>query len=182
MKEKIVKDLMIPLDDCAVVNEEATLRDAVLALDEAQARIPADRHPHRAVLVADPAGRIVGKIGQLAYLKGLESRLNVLGDLGTLTRAGVSSELISSMVDHSRDLQDTLEEICANAGSIRVKEVMHPITESVEESCSLREAVRRIVEWQQLSLLVTRDAKVVGLLRLSDLFETVARQIRETVS
>jgi CBS domain-containing protein len=182
MKEKVVRDLMIPLDDCAVVKEGATLYDAVVALEEAQIRIPADRHPHRAILVEDTSGHIVGKIGQLAYLKGLESRFNVYEDLGTLRRAGVSSELVSSLLDHSRYLQDTLEEICANARSVRVKEAMHPIAESVDENVTLREAVRRIVEWQQLSLLVTRDAEVIGLLRLSDLFETVARQIRETVS
>jgi len=62
MDNMTVRDLAIPLDDCAVVNEDATLYDAVIALDEAQDRISADRHPHRAILVTDRTPvRHVGK-------------------------------------------------------------------------------------------------------------------------
>jgi CBS domain containing-hemolysin-like protein len=179
MEEKTVKDLMIPLDDCAVVDEGATLYDAIAALERAQSQIPEDRHPHRAILVKDATGHIVGKIGQLAFLRGLEIGIDVASDISTLERAGVDEELITSIRDHRRTLIGSLEEFTANARSVRVSDIMHPVTESIDEYLRLTEAIHRIVEWQQLSLLVTRGNEVVGLLRLSDLFEMVAENIRE---
>ena len=53
METKTVKDLMLPLEEYAVVHEDATLREAMMALDQAQNRVHAGRQPHRAVLVAD---------------------------------------------------------------------------------------------------------------------------------
>ncbi len=46
-----VKELMVPLEEYAILSEEATLLDAVHALAEAQTKLPPDRQPHRAVLV-----------------------------------------------------------------------------------------------------------------------------------
>ncbi len=179
MEEKSVRDLMIPLEDYAVVEEDTTLHDAVMALEKAQAQIPGDRHPHRAILVKDGMGHIIGKIGQLAFLRGLESGIDVASDMGTLERVGVDEELIFSIRGHRRTLVSSLEEFTTNARSIRVRDVMHPVTESVDENIRLTDAIHRIVERQQLSLLVSRGNEVVGLLRLSDLFEMVAEKIRK---
>jgi CBS-domain-containing membrane protein len=170
---------MIPLDDCAVVSKDTNLRDAVIALNEAQDRIPKDRQPHRAILVADDSGQIIGKVGQLAFLKAIDIGVSITSDIDTLTRAGVSDELISTLMEHLRSMEDILDDVRSHACGVRVKDAMHPITESIDENASLLEAVHRIVEWKQLSLVVTRGDKVVGLLRLSDLFETVAKQILE---
>jgi len=65
---RYVKDLMLPLDDYAVVQEDATLIEAYCALVEARKKLPPDRPPSRAVLVTDKKGKIVGKVGQLAFL------------------------------------------------------------------------------------------------------------------
>ncbi len=179
MQDITVKSLMIPLDDCAVVSKDTNLRDAVIALNEAQSRIPKDRQPHRAILVADDSGQIVGKVGQLAFLKAIEIGVSITSAISTLTRAGVSEELISTLMEHSRSMEDILNDVRAHACGVKVKDAMHPITQSIDENATLLEAIHRIVEWNQLSLMVTREGKVVGLLRLSDLFETVAKQILE---
>ncbi|HAA05016.1 MAG TPA: CBS domain-containing protein, partial [Syntrophobacteraceae bacterium] len=52
-----VEKLMVPLAEYATVSEEATLNEAVLALDTAQKSVEGDREKHRAVLVLDPQGR-----------------------------------------------------------------------------------------------------------------------------
>jgi len=178
MDTKLVKDLMLPLDHYAVVDQEATLLDALKALEAAQMNLPPGRHRHRGVLIRDKAGRIVGKIGQLAFLKALEPKYNVLGDLGTLARAGVNAEFISSMMDHYQFFQDNFTDLCPRACRIGVSEVMHPVTENIDENASLREAIHRIVMLQTLSILVMRNGQVVGLLRLSDLFDEVAREMK----
>lgn len=72
MKNKCVKDLMIPIDEYAVVHKEDSLYDAILALEKSQQRLSLGRQPHRAVLVVDDNKDVIGKIGHLSFLKALE--------------------------------------------------------------------------------------------------------------
>ena len=58
MEEKTVKDLMVPLAAYATVSEEATLFEAVLALEEAGKKYDQSRDKHRAVLVLDKTGHV----------------------------------------------------------------------------------------------------------------------------
>ncbi len=179
MDSKRVKDLMVPLDEYPTVGEGATLVEAIDALDQAQKILPPGRQPYRAVLVVNANRKVIGKIGQLALLNALEPRYNVLGDLGKLSQAGVSSEFIDSMMDHLRLFQDDLSVLCARAGTLKVTDVMHPVTESIAEDAPLKEAINKLVTLQTLSLLVTRGKDVVGLIRLSELADEIASQIKQ---
>ncbi|MBU0518517.1 CBS domain-containing protein, partial [bacterium] len=76
-----VKDVMLPLDDYALVPEDASMVDAYCALEEAQKRLPPGRQASRAVLVVDKSGKIIGKVGQLAFLKALEPKYDKVGDV-----------------------------------------------------------------------------------------------------
>ena len=174
-----VKDLMLPLSEYAVASQEATLLDVIEVLEEAQKKLPPGKQPHRAVLLKDEKGNIVGKIGQLAFLKALEPKYNVLGDLKMLSRAGLGSDFISSMMQHYQLFQDDLALILKRASGIRAKEVMHPVEENIGEDASISEAIHKIVMLQTLSMLVTRKHEVVGLIRLSDLFEEIAKQMKQ---
>ncbi|UCE66103.1 MAG: CBS domain-containing protein [Candidatus Zixiibacteriota bacterium] len=178
MEEKKVKDLMIKLDDYAVVDIDATLRDAILALEEAQKKIEPDRQPHRAVLVVNKNKRIVGKVGHLAFLKALEPKYEVIKDIDKLSRAGVSDEFISTMMDHYKLFRADFQDLCRKAMGIKVMDVMHSVGESVDEEAPLAEALNQLIVQQTLSILVTRDGKVVGLLRLSDIFDEISGCIK----
>ncbi len=71
MKSYLVKDLMVPLSEYATVTEDATLFEAVLSLERAQENFE-DKHTryrHRAILVLDKDGRVVGKLSQLDVLR-----------------------------------------------------------------------------------------------------------------
>jgi CBS domain-containing protein len=177
MKIKLVKELMLPLSDYAVVSMEASLKEALKALELAQKRLSPDRQPHRAVLVTDKAGKIVGKLGHLGFLKALEPKYNVLGDVERLSRSGLSLEFINSMMDNYRFWQDDFAVLCRRSRNIKIKDVMKPVEESIDENATLTEAIHRIVMWQTLSILVTSGKQVVGILRLSDLFEEVVNII-----
>lgn len=176
---KQVKDLMLPLKEYAVVDEDATLHDAVVALDLAQ---PENRQPHRAVLAVDKQGKVVGKLGHLAFLKALEPGYNDLGDLGILARAGVSPSFIDSMMHNLNVWHEDLPTLYNRAREIRVKDVMHPVKESVEEDAPLSEGIHKLILWQTLSLLVTRKGEVTGVLRLSDVYDEIAGYIRKKKS
>ena len=168
---------MLPLSDYAVVSESATLHEALQALAEAQARLAPDRPHHRAVLVADDQGTITGKLGQLGFLKALEPKYAVLGDVEGLSRVGLSEEFVNSIMDHFMFWQDSLDDICRRARTIPIGQVMKPIEVSIDQNQPLTEAVHLLVMWQTNSLLVTHDDDVVGILRMSDVFMNLADAI-----
>jgi CBS-domain-containing membrane protein len=179
MEAKTVEDLMVPLDEYPVVTEDATLLEAILTLDDALQKLPEGRSPYRAVLVVDETRRVVGKIGQLGFLKALEPKYRRLGkDFDKLAAAGVSPTFISSMMEQYSFFDDSLQTLCRQQRDVQVKDAMIPITQSIDVATSLGQAIHNIVIWQQLSLLVTKQNEAVGLLRLSDLFDEVARQMK----
>jgi CBS domain-containing protein len=178
MDEKKVRDLMVPLDEYPVVEEDTTLLDVVRALDEGQKRLPPGKQPYRAVLVVDQDRKIVGKIGQFAFLAALEPKYNLLGDLDKLHTSGLSPEIVSLAMEHYRFFEDSLSDLCQRRSAMKAVDAMQPLSESVDENASISDAIHKIVIWQHLSLLVTRGDEVVGLIRLSDLYDEIALQMK----
>lgn len=170
-----VKDLMLSVSEYAVVDENATLRDAVIALEQSK---PKGGQPHRAVLVVDKKGKVVGKLGHLAFLKALEPKYNELGDINLLVKAGVSPTFIDSMSENLRIWGTGLEELCKQARKVKVRDVMHPAAHSIDENALVTEAIHKLIVWNTLSLLVTRKDEIVGILRLADVYAQVAVYIK----
>ena len=182
MKSKTVKDLMVPLEEYATVSEEATLYDAVTALEKAQEKLnrTTHRYMHRAILVLDRNQDVVGKISQLDVLKALEPRYGKLEDNGMLSRAGYSPEFLNSMMQEHSLWVHHLRDICSKAAKAKVKNFMYTPAEDeyVEENVSHEEAIHMLVMGHHHSLLVTRDGKIVGILRLTDVFVAISDLIR----
>lgn len=201
MKRVKVRQLMIPLEEYAVVSDEATLYEAVTALEEAQRRFyQQDFKPrseriedegkgfvnrghgyqHRAVLVKDRNGNIVGKLSQLDLLRGLETGYNRIGDLTLSSRSGLNPEFIKSLVKQYSLFQDPLDHICSKANNIKVKDVMYTPTEGeiVKADDTLDHAIHQLLMGHHQSLLVTEGAKIVGILRLVDVFAEVCKAIK----
>ena len=175
--KKYVIDVMLPLEEYAIVSEDDTLYDAFIALENAQKKRPAGRQKHRAVLVRNSNNEIVGKLGHLGFLKALEPGYKNLGDLDGISKAGLTKEYITSMMKNFELLQDDLDDIRNKTKTIKMKEVMRSMTEQVDVNDTINEAIHKIIIWQILSVLVTKGGKVVGILRLSDLFDEVSRNI-----
>ena len=174
MVDKTVKDLMIPLHDYALVPTGTAVLDAIRILRRTQASLPPDRQPPRAVLVVDREKRVIGQLGHLDFLRALEPKYNMLGDLNSLSRAGVSNEIIGTLIDNLSFWEGDLADACQRAGSVIVDDIMHPLTETIEDTAPLSEAIHKIVMWQTMRILVTRKKEVIGILRLADLFDEAA--------
>jgi CBS domain-containing protein len=175
-----VRDIMVPLEEYATVPEEASLYEAVVALEEAQERFERKRYEHRAVLVYDQRHDIVGKVSQLDLIKGLEAGYRNIGDLKGVTHSGFSPEFIRSMMKKYELWQRPLDEICGKAAHIKVKDIMATPTEGeyVDAESSLNEAIHLLVMGRHQSLLVLAENSIVGILRLSDVFSEICRQIK----
>ena len=177
MDDVRVRDLMVPLSLYGTVNEHHTLAQALGALDASRERLQSRGQPARAVLVVDDGGRVVGQVGQVDFLKALEPKFSLLGDLDTIARAGVSEEFVDSLVENLSFFRGTLDDLCHRAGQIEVRLIMRPVRESIDEDAPLTEAIHRLVMWQTMRVLVTRKGVTVGVLRLTDVFEEVARRM-----
>lgn len=176
MQSILVKDLMIPLKDYATVSEDATLHEAVKALKEAQKEFDQSSYRHRAILVYDADGKIVGKLGQLDVLKALEPKYEDVFNPEGMDRYGINADYIRKMIRELGLLKPPLDDICRIVADVRVKNIMYSPTEGeyVPETATLGEAVLLLLAGHHQSLLVTREKEIVGIIRLTDVFEKVS--------
>lgn len=177
---KKVSQFMVPLSEYATVSEDATLYEAVLALEKAQEEFDQTRDRHRAILVYDKQKKIVGKVSQLDVLRSLEPQYKEMGVSSGYSRFGLSAAFVKSMMEHWRLWAKPLDDICQKAGVIRVKEIMYAPTEGeyVKDEATLNEAIHQLIMGHHQSLLVTRGEEIVGILRLTDVFREVCDAIK----
>lgn len=181
MKNTSVVKLMIPLSEYATVPVTATLAEAVAALALAQECFDQSKYRHRAVLVVDKDNQVVGKLSQVHVLKALEPKyfeeLEIEGDLGIQR---LSNYILKTMVDKYKLFEVPFDQACQRAARLPVRKVMHrPKTdEFIDKDGSLGEAIHRLVVGCHQSLLVRDGGRVIGVLRLTDLFAASAALIR----
>ena len=180
MSEQIVKDIMVPLAEYATVSRDASLYEAVVALEKAQENYNQSQYTHRAVLVYDDQQRIVGKLSQDDVLRALEPKYKKVSDMKSITRTGYSVEFITSIMEGQGLWEDPLANICGKAARIKVSSIMYTPAEGeyVKEEASLAQAIHQLIMGRHQSLLVTRDGEVVGILRLTDAFAAVCAMIK----
>ena len=180
MKKRIVKDLMVPLSEYATVSETASLADAIFALEMSQEKFDPARYPHRAILVLDDSGWVCGKIDQIDLLKALEPKYDALQSREGMAHLVFTKKFIQSMLTSYNLWETPMEEICGKGANRRVKDFMHIPVESeyIEENASLDVAIHLLISQRFQSLLVIREAEVVGILRLTDVFTEVVAAIK----
>ena len=187
MKSYQVKNLMVPLSEYATVSEAATLLEAVKALKEAQAAFNQKSYRHRAILVIDKNNHIVGKLSQHDVIEALEPNYKAMRNSvpsGSIHRLGFSDDFVKSTIEQFHLWEKALENLCEKAIDQKVIELMYSPGkgEFVNESASMDEAIHRLIIGHHHSLLVTadRDAReIVGVLRLTDVFEFVSDAMQE---
>jgi CBS domain-containing protein len=172
-----VRDLTLALSEYAVVDEDATVLDAFKALQASQERLPPNRQPHRAVLVRDRRGEIIGKLHHFAFLRALLPERKPLATRGLMDRAGVGDDLLESSMQTLDLLTADLVDTCERLKHVSVREVLSHITIGIDEDAALLDATAAFLKHQTLSLLVTRQGRTVGILRLSDFFDELSRQV-----
>ena len=175
---------MVPLEEYATVPDSATLYEAVLALEEAQEKFDHLPYKHRAILVYDSKDRIVGKLGQLDIIRALEPKYGDMGNIKSLSRFGLSRKFISSIMENNYLWEKPLTDICKKGGNLIVKEFMHKPGEGeyINEDASLEVACHQLVLGHHQSLLVTRGDKIIGILRLTDVFNAIFQTMKTTCS
>jgi CBS domain-containing protein len=180
MKKKLVNELMVPLAKYATVSEEATLFEAVIALEKAQEKFDRSRYPHRAVLIYDNEDNIVGKVSQLDVLRALEPKYKAMDIPGSLSRFGLTKRFQETMINELRFWDKPMDDICRKASRIKVKEFMYTPSEGeyINEDETMDRAINQLVMGHHQSLLVMKDDKIVGILRATDVFMEIVRVMK----
>ena len=181
MKSYTVKELMVPLSEYATASKGATLFEAVLALEKAQEEFDHTKYRHRAVLVLDNNKRVVGKLSQTDVLRALDPHGENGNDIKDLSQFGFSASFVWDLRKQQRLQQKPLKDLCTKAARLKVEDIMQTPTEGeyIDYEAPLDIAIQQLVWGDHLSLLVTRDKDIVGILRLTDVFAAVFHAMKE---
>jgi len=181
-----LKELTVPAEDYASVSLDASVLEGILALKKAQQREFRDdpeRHRDRAVLVKDAQGVIVGKLSMWSIVGCLEPNYGRAkggaASLKAASRVGSARLQIERIMESSHLWRSRLKTIANDTAPLRVKDVLRKLRpkELIDENSSLETAIHQLVAGHFMSLLVTRDGRIVGILRLVDVFEAVCNMI-----
>jgi CBS domain-containing protein len=182
-----VNELMVPVSEYATVSEGATLLEAVKTLRSVQAAFDQSRYRHRAILVFAADNKLVGKLSQHDVLEALEpnyKRMMRSAKNGPMHRLGLNSTVFGSNMEQYHLWEQALENLCEKGIHIEVKNIMYTPGEGefVSQSTTMDEAIHRLISGRHHSLLVTADqdsGEIVGVLRLTDVFEFVSNAMLE---
>lgn len=149
-----VKDLMIPLEDFPHIPYWFTLRQAMAIVQEATVKLEGAFEP-RAVLVFDEKYQLTGILTLRNMIKGLEP----------------------NFLQETSLLGDLLGPDMKAASARPVSEVMCPIQVTVDSTAPVAKALHLMIRENVGFLPVMRAGKVAGMIRLSALFNEVARVV-----
>jgi CBS domain-containing protein len=163
---KKVADLMNPLEDYPHVPYWFTLRQAIAIVREAAIKFEGTFEP-RAVLVFDEKYQILGILTLRDIIRGLAPKF-LQGAVGKLSGA---FDLDSALSGLEADLSGPSVK---EASQTAVSEVMSPIKVTVGAGDSLAKALFLMIEEDVGRMPVMQEQKVVGIIRLSDLFGEIS--------
>lgn len=182
METMKVRDFMIPAADFPRISDEATFAEAVLTLEKNMEEFMAGRAKQRITLVHDQQQRIVGKLTPTDIVRGLESGYAKMPvDISYSSFAATYEHVIKMAHDQAVLWSKPLNDLCRTAQNLKVKDFLRNPTEAqtVDADASLNDALHRFVLGRNDSLFVTDGKSLVGMLRFSDVYREIQRQIKD---
>lgn len=177
-----LEGLMVPLSEYATVSEDANILEAFAALEKAQKAFDPKRYRHRAVLVVDKEMRVKGKLSQHDIIQALEPRYKKSKERkkGALEHFGFSQKFIESVSLQYSTWDKPLQNLYRKALEQKVKSFMYEPTEGeyIDVSATMNETIHRMVVGKHHSLLVKNGADIVGVVRLTDVFEFIRLRLK----
>ncbi len=160
--EKKVKDLMIPLEDYPHIPYWFTLRQAMAIVREAAIKFEGSFEP-RAVLVFDEKYQLMGILTLRDIIKGLEPKFL---QESTLVKMDPSLTVMMGDLFGPKMKEESQKP---------VSEVMSPIKVTINAQDPIAKALFLMIKENVGLMPVMQDNKVVGMIRLSDLFGEISK-------
>jgi len=161
---KKVKELMIPLEDYPHIPYWFTLRQAMAIVREAAIKFEGSFEP-RAVLVFDEKYQLMGILTLRDIIKGLEPRFMH------------ETALVKADPNLTVLMGDLFGPGMREASQKPVSEVMSPIKVTIQGNDLLAKAISMMIQEDVGMMPVIQDNKVIGMVRLSDLFKEISDMV-----
>ncbi len=179
--QKTVKDLMIPIGDCATVKITDPLKEAALKLRSVYCEVETGKCTeagHRTALVLDENGDLAG----ILDFKGILGILipELAGGLGAKFQALTSSVAFAEA--DAPELDETEAKFKARViknSNLPIKDAMLKVRGTIDADADIMDALKTIYRNKIVVLPVTEKGKLAGLVRDSDLFLTMADMLIE---
>ena len=78
MKTRQIKELMVPISDYATIHENATMEEAIKALESEKRQYKDGPYRHQSIVVIDDNHHVVGRLSQVDIMRALEPRYREL--------------------------------------------------------------------------------------------------------
>jgi len=175
MKTRSVRELMVPVSKYSSVPENATLAEALKALEDENMHYGDRPYRHASLVVVDKQGRAVGRVSQIDIMRALEPGYSEVGDTRWMERSGLTRRMLITIREQFNLWEQPVEEMRKTMEGLKVSEIMQVPSEGefVDELDTLNIAMHRIVMGRHHSLLVTQNGKIVGILRSTDAFNAL---------
>jgi len=159
--EKKVGDLMISLRNYKVISKDCTIEDAVKVLHNTFYQRGKGGQGHRSVIVCDEHGNPLGLVTFRSILQALEPFF-----------ARAQNLSIPVFWD------GLFSERCRGEATKNVEEIMHPINViTLDVNDTLIKAVHAMIKHKIGTLPVKNNNRIVGMVRVNELFEEVYGQM-----
>lgn len=163
-KEKLVGEVMIPIDEYTALHEENTISEAVMRLKESIApKISTSlivEKMHRSLLVFDDHEKV----------KGLLTITDLLQAIMPVYLSAPKPSMADSMVYSAIFWNGMFTQQAGDLVKKKVKDIMSPAPLSISANANLMEAAHSMIKNGVRRLTVTREGEVVGVVRELDLF------------
>lgn len=181
MKNVLVRDIMTPIEKFHRISVNATLIEAIQALESAQDDLLSGKTKQRVVVVEDEKGEVIGKISPSNIIRGLEPGYDNILSLGKDSRAHAVDYVINTMRYQALLWSTPLEDICATAKDVKVRKFFNRPTEgqTVQAGDTLDMALHRFLLGRYRSLFVMEQGKLVGLLLFAKVFREISAQVKQ---
>ena len=178
-----VRDLMINATNCRRIHLDVSIGAAILMLEDKNDGSLADEGGlnYAELLVLSKDEFVVGKLSAAEIVRNMDPIFHSQRcgeNMAHTAASGLTPTLLKSLTQNSPLRCESFELICQHVLNLKVEDCMLSAAsnEFVLESDLLEDAIHKLAMGAHQSLLVKSEERIVGLLRLSDVFRQLSQQ------
>jgi predicted transcriptional regulator len=168
-----IEEIMVPLDQYPSVTPDTTIRDAIIAINDASIQTHVCLSLPRSLLVIDDHHHLKGTLRRRDILRGLEPKF-LQGESLYYRKKLFDVHIDPNLSELSWD--KTMREMRTQANRL-VSEIMLPADVTINYDEHILKAVYEMTSYERSLLPVLKDKKVIGVVRSVDVFLTMAKYI-----
>jgi hypothetical protein len=180
MEKMKIRELMRPIGDFPRISENATLLEAVEALEKADWEYKSGKAPERILLVHGGFNKIVGKLSPMDVVQGLEPNYGSLDNLESIPYGRITRQSIETMKRHYRLWHQPLGELWKKAQRVTIRDFIRmPMADQmVNADDDMDVAFHIFVVRRHGSLFVLEKSMIAGVLLFSDVYREIKEAMR----